>query len=96
MSVIGWIFFAICIVGVGISGLWSGILWMDAIDEVNQLLPKERQFPIIFSNLSYFKIRREYQRLYPAGKLVKKSDAMGAIMFGFLLLAIVNAYLFRR
>jgi hypothetical protein len=90
MSTAGWI------IGVGVSGLWSSLFLMDAIDEVNLLLPKEKQFPTVFNNFAYFSVRREYHRLCPVGKLLKKSDAMAALMFVFLLLAIITAFLSRN
>ena len=96
MSTAGWIISAIWLIGVGATGLWSSLLLMDAIDEVNLLLPKEKQFPTIFNNFAYFSVRREYHRLLPEGKLLKKSETMAALMFVFFLLALITALLSRK
>ncbi len=94
MSIFGWIICAILVVSSSFCGLWSALYSMEAIEEVNQFLPKDKQFPTIFINFVYFEFRREYQRLCPRGKLLKQSERAAGLMFLLFLFALAAGQIF--
>jgi hypothetical protein len=64
----------------GTLGLYSTILHLEIIDQVNKKLPSEQQFSPL--GWHYFKSRRlliEYRRLYPSGTLDKRLRFLGGI-----------------
>ena len=67
----------------------SGFVLYMMIGEVNRKLPQSEQIPYIFSQLSSYigklrRVKREYRRLYPDGKLNKIRVVLQVI--GFILI----------
>jgi hypothetical protein len=84
-----------CGVACALSG--ASFSWL-AHDKVNEQLPVEERFwPLFWSFDSRRKLRREYRRLYPDGKLLRKARYCEAAFFACLLIAFwaLHAYLAR-
>lgn len=85
MAVFGRIIVVLLMLGVGTSGLWSALLFMELTDAVNTKRSAQEQFPIIGDSIRYFAIRRAYQSMFPDGSLLRRMDTM--IKIGFACLA---------
>ena len=95
MTTAYWIIAALFAIVIGGCGLWCALLTMEMTDQVNSMLPREKQFPIIGSNWRFFALRSEYRRLFPEGSLLKQTNILFVIMFGsgigiFTLLALLS------
>jgi hypothetical protein len=64
---------AFCALIAGFVALWSALLEMEALDLVNTKLPPDKQHPVL-GNFQYFAVRSEYEKLFPGGTLLQKSD----------------------
>jgi hypothetical protein len=81
----------IALASVSICGLMSTFVNYEMMDAVNERLTKEEQFGPLGWYLSKHQrlrreLRREYQRLYPDGRLVLKVRLLMALMFVSLLI----------
>ncbi len=77
-----------CWATVATCGMWSGLLHMDRVDEVNKLLPKDRRFELLWWH--YGKRQRfenEYRRLFPGSKARNREIKLFIIMVTALVLA---------
>ena len=60
---------------------------MEMVDKVNDLLPKGEQFaPLGWYYSKNRRLKREYKRLYPDGRLLLKVRVLTALMFACLLI----------
>ena len=71
---------------VGAFGLASTITGFAIVEAVNAKLPEREQFdPFWWGPSKTFRLRREYRRLYPEGKLLRRqrvlAGAMGVCVF---------------
>ena len=72
----------------GAFGLASTINQLAIVDAVNAQLPSREQFdPFWWGPHKTLKLQREYSRLYPDGRLLRRQSVMIAAMFVCLLLA---------
>lgn len=74
--------------GVAILGLLSSVTSLEMTTKVNAFLPADQQF----SEMGWYlpktiRLHREYRRLFPEGKLVMRTRAMGVLMLICLLTA---------
>src|SRR5450755_2382702 len=77
----------IALTGASIFGLVAAISNLEMIEQVNQKLPTEEQFAALGWYLSkQQRLRREYQRLYPSGRLLFKVRLLTAFMFACLII----------
>ena len=73
---------------VGGLGLASTINQFAIVEAVNAKLPAGEQFdPFWWGPSKTFRLRREYRRLYPEGKLLRRQSVLTAAMFVCILLA---------
>ena len=73
----------------------SSLLNWQQIAEVNRKLPDEEQISYWgFRTFKQIKIRQEYKRLYPSGKLLLLSNVFQWAGFGFFLLTVINSGFF--
>ena len=66
--------------------IWAGFVTFAIIGEVNRKLPEEEQISYLWSH--YWKSRKikyEYRRLYPSGRLLFYGGVLTYLAFGFLL-----------
>jgi hypothetical protein len=69
-------------------GLASTITQFAIVEAVNAKLPAGEQFdPFWWGPSKTFRLRREYRRLYPEGKLLRRQSVLTAAMFVCILLA---------
>ena len=69
--------------------LYSAFYSWTALDKVNDRLPvKERFWPLFWSVDSGWKLRHEYRRLNPEGKLLRKARYFVLAFFAFMLIAL--------
>jgi hypothetical protein len=60
----------------------------EMMDKVNDKLPKADQFdPLGWYPSKTLRLRREYRRLYPDGRILKKLHALTALMFTCFLIS---------
>jgi hypothetical protein len=60
-------------VGMSACGMLSTFVFFDIVEQVNEQLPTERHFaPLGWYWTKYQKLGREYKRLYPDGRLLRK------------------------
>ena len=95
MTLLGWIICTVLIVGAGVCGLWASVLTMEMTDKVNSRLSPKEHFPILFGNLRFWGLRREYRRLFPEGDLFGRVDRLIWLSALCFLLAIVSGLFFR-
>jgi hypothetical protein len=77
----------IALASVSICGLMSTFVNYEMMDAVNENLTKEEQFgPLGWYLSKHQRLRREYQRLYPDGRLVLKVRLLMALMIVSLLI----------
>ena len=77
----------IALAGVSIFGLVATLANFEMMDRVNEKLPDGEQFAALgwyFSKQQ--RLRREYKRLYPSGRLLFKVRVLAALMFASLLI----------
>jgi hypothetical protein len=73
---------------VGAFGLASTINQFAIVEAVNAKLPEREQFdPLWWGPSKTSRLRREYRRLYPEGKLLRRQSVLAAAMFVCILLA---------
>ena len=73
---------------VGAFGLASTITGFAIVEAVNAKLPEREQFdPFWWGPSKTFRLRREYRRLYPEGKLLRRQSVLAVAMFVCILLA---------
>ena len=79
---------------VGAFGLASTINQFAIIEAVNAQLPAREQFDFLWWGPSKrLRLRREYRRLYPEGKLLRRQSLLGAAMFVCIFLAALVLWL---
>lgn len=67
------------------SGLAGSLLWFKMLDQVNERLPAAEQIGYLaWWFPKSLRLVREYSRLYPNGKLLKKQWTLFALAFGCL------------
>ncbi len=75
----------IALLGVSICGLVAAFLNFEMIDKVNEKLPADENFNWIgWYPAKYQRLKQEYRRLYPEGRLPSKIRVATAIMFACL------------
>jgi hypothetical protein len=75
-----------CGVGCALSG--ASFSWL-ALDKVNEKLPVEQRFwPLFWGFDSRWKLRHEYRRLYPEGKLLRHARYSAVAFFACMLIAL--------
>jgi hypothetical protein len=66
---------------VGAFGLASTITGFAIVEAVNAKLPEREQFdPFWWGPSKTFRLRREYRRLYPEGKLLRRQNVLAVAM----------------
>jgi hypothetical protein len=81
---------ALCVGGLGLA---SAIAQFAMVDAVNEKLSRNEQFsPFWWHPAKTIRLHVEYRRLYPTGKLLRRSVALRAVMFACLL--VIAALLF--
>jgi hypothetical protein len=69
----------------------------EMMEKVNELLPKEEQFgPLGWYFSKHKRLRREYKRLYPDGRLLLKVRLLTALMFACLFICAWGFGLFAK
>jgi hypothetical protein len=77
----------VALVCVPVCGIISTIANWEMVDKVNEKLPKEEQFYHLWRYAEKsFRLRREYKRLYPNGRLLLKVRMLTVLMFACLLI----------
>jgi hypothetical protein len=65
--------------------IWAGFVTFAMIGEINRKLPEHDQITYLWGHpAKYRKIRSEYRRLYPSGKLLFYGTVLTFIAFGLL------------
>jgi hypothetical protein len=65
------------------SAVRSAIIDFDITDKVNALRPPDNQLPLMPQRWDYWRIRNEYRRLYPNGRLLRVSGGLMAVGVAF-------------
>jgi hypothetical protein len=66
---VGAVFLAI----VAICGMWSTLIYWEAMEKVNALLPESERFqPLFWGPMKRARLASEYRRLFPEGKDFKR------------------------
>ena len=79
---------------VGAFGLASTITQFAMVEAVNAQLPAAEQFDFLWRGPSKTsRLRREYRRLYPEGKLLRRQRVLAAVMFVCTFLAALVLWL---
>lgn len=86
----------LCVLISGFVGLWSALLEMEALALVNSKRPPEKQYPIIRGNFRYFEVRSEYEKFFPSGTLLEKSDKLKVLAIGIFLGGLIFQVLLNR
>ena len=69
------------LLSVGAFGLASTITGFAIVEAVNEKLPEREQFdPFWWGPSKTFRLRREYRRLYPEGKLLGRQSVLAGAM----------------
>ena len=81
---------AVLLLCVGGLGLTATITQFAIVDAVNEKLPENEQF----NHLGWYltktaRLRREYRRFYPTGKLLRRQYILWSVMLVCLLAAVV-------
>ena len=72
---------------VSVCGMIATFTIFEMVDKVNDRLPKGEQFESLGWYLSkYQRLRREYERLFPDGRLLFKYRVLKALMIACLLI----------
>jgi hypothetical protein len=79
---------------VATCGMWSALIHMDAVDQVNKQLPASEQIPVLFPGLHKTRTRAEYARLFPTGNHFDKQRVLITIGFTALVCLAVAAFAF--
>lgn len=83
-----------CVSGCGMVATFANY---EMMEKVNELLPKEEQFgPLGWYFSKHQRLRREYKRLYPDGRLLLKVRVLTALMFACLLISVWGFGLFAK
>jgi hypothetical protein len=70
---------------------------LEMIDKVNEKLPNGEQFAKLWWYLSkYQRLRREYERLYPKGRLLLKVRVLTVVVFACGLICVWGFGLFAK
>ena len=78
----------------GALGLASTINQFAMVEAVNAKLPEREQFdPFWWGPSKTSRLRREYRRLYPEGKLIRRQSVLATAMFVCLLLVALVLWL---
>jgi hypothetical protein len=94
MTTIGWIIAGFFWAGMGICGVWGGLLAMEAGNQVNKLRPPDKQFPILFGNFAEREVRREYRRLFPDSQLYRRANRLAVLLFVSLFMMALTLHFF--
>jgi hypothetical protein len=80
IGVVALVFIPIC----GMTGMFKTF---EAVDKVNEKLPKDQQLDHGWWYLSkYQRLHRKYQRLYPEGRVLVQFQIAAALIFACLLI----------
>ena len=75
-------------------GLASTINQFAIVEAVNAKLPEREQFdPFWWGPSKTSRLRREYRRLYPEGKLLRRQSVLAGAMFACIFLAVLVLWL---
>ncbi len=73
---------------VSICGLAGGLMYFEIVDKVNERLPESERFAILWWHTGkYQRLHREYRKLYPEGRLIRRVRVITALMFVCLLIS---------
>lgn len=87
----------VALVCVSICGMLSTFTRYEMMDKVNEKLPQEEQFGVLWWPVSkYQRLNREYKRLYPDGGLLSKVRVLTALMFACLLVCVWGFGIFAK
>ena len=79
---------AAALLGVGAFGLIGTLAHQEMVDKFNEKLSERERFdPLGWYWPKSQRLRREYMRLYPRGRLIIKTRLVSGIMIAFLVLA---------
>jgi hypothetical protein len=82
---------------VTLCGMIATFANYEMMDKVNEKLPKDEQFdPLGWHLVKHLRLRREYKRLYPGGRLLLKVRVLTALMFAWLLVFVWGFRFFAR
>ena len=85
------------LIGVSTCGMIASLAGFEMMDRVNERLSKAEQSDAAGWYLSkYRRLRREYRRLYPHGRLILKSRVLAAAGLACLLICAWSVGLFGR
>jgi hypothetical protein len=86
----------VAVAGVSVCGLISSIVFEDMVGAVNRRLPEGQQFaPLGWHWPKYQRLKTEYNRLYPDGRLLRKAHVLMALMFACLITCVWALGFFR-
>jgi hypothetical protein len=72
-----------------VCGFTSALVSLDMVDRVNERLPESERFELLGWYLDkHQRLSREYKRLYPDGRLLRKIHVLTAVMFGCALVCV--------
>jgi len=78
----------VAVLSASICGMTTSFTNWEMMDRVNERLPKEEQFGALWWYPSKsLRLRREYKRLYPGGRLLLKVRVLTALMFTCVLIS---------
>jgi hypothetical protein len=76
----------VALASVSLCGLISAFVTFEIVDLVNKKLPEKDRFdPFWWYWEKTRRLHREYKRLYPSGRLLRKTHILLALMIGCLL-----------
>ena len=80
----------LCVGGLGLS---ASIIQFAIVDAVNEKLPNDEQFQHLGWYLTKSaRLRSEYRRFYPTGKLLRRQYILGSLMLVCLIVAALLIY----
>jgi hypothetical protein len=84
----------VVIAGALLSLLLSAVTRYQIVAKVNAKLPKDEQFwPVIWYHAKRRRLRLQYKRLYPSGKLLEREVLLALISICLLICALSIGYL---
>jgi hypothetical protein len=80
------------VIAAATCGLLSTLVLQRVVSEVNSQLPPDRRYyPYWWHGIKYWRVLRDYRRLYPSGVLVRQLHALATVMaiaFAFAVFAV--------
>jgi hypothetical protein len=92
MTIFAWIVCVLLLIGYFSFLIWALVLESDTLTQVNSRLPRDKQFPLMAFWI--FELWREYQILYPEGRLRRQSTLLWSASFFCFFAAIFTFYWF--